>query len=229
MSVVCPGCGREYDVTLFSHGRTIHCTCGARVAAAGHRRVVAGERFLADAMLGSLARWMRLAGLDAAYEADVDDEDVVRRSLAEHRVILTRDRRLPQEWTAPPVHVVRAEETLAQLVEVVGRFDLAEGMRPLSRCSVCNGVLVAASPGAVRDGVPPGVRAEVADFRICPSCRRIYWRGSHTERIEATLERVRAVVREGHRRYRRHAGRTPSGGGAPTDDGTRHDTGEEPL
>lgn len=190
MAIVCPDCGREYDVTLFSHGRTIRCTCGSRVGSGQRRRSAAGSRFLADAMLGSLARWMRIAGFDAAYEADLDDEDVVRRALTEHRIILTRDRLMPREWTAPPVYVVQAEETLAQLAEVVGRFRLSDVVRPFSRCSLCNEALVAAPEAAVRERVPERVRREQEDFRLCPACRRVYWRGSHTERMEATLDRV---------------------------------------
>ena len=89
MSVPCPSCEREYDVSLFQFGRTLHCTCGQRVALAPRvRDSESGSepRFIVDAMLGRLVRWLRFLGLDATYEAHIADRDLVRRALEEDRV-----------------------------------------------------------------------------------------------------------------------------------------------
>ncbi len=70
MGVACSGCGRQYDVSVFSFGRTIHCTCGQRVAAETRTRSLSRDgrtRFFADAMLGRLARWLRIFGFDVAF------------------------------------------------------------------------------------------------------------------------------------------------------------------
>jgi len=193
MAVPCPGCGREYDVALFQFGRTIHCACGRRVGLEARVRSTAraGEtRFLADSMLGRLARWLRILGFDVAWQAHAPDEALVRRALREGRVLLTRDRRLPVEWRLHDVHLVRAGETLGQLREVVEAFRLAERARPFTRCSRCNVPLAEVPPEAVRARVPERVRERQREFRGCPECGRIYWAGTHAERMRHVLDRV---------------------------------------
>ena len=192
MGVPCPGCGREYDVALFPFGRTIHCTCGERVGMAPRRRLAGDEtpRFLADAMLGRLARWLRLLGLDAEYGERLPDGELVRRAVAEQRWILTRDRALPREWRISGIHVLEAEDLSAQLRDVVHRFRLAARLRPFTRCGECNAPLVPAARDSVAAELPPGVLAAQREFCRCPRCGRIYWRGSHAARMEAVIDRV---------------------------------------
>lgn len=190
MGVACPGCGRLYDAALFALGRTLHCTCGARVGLP--RTPLAAEpgapRFAADAMLGRLARWLRLLGFDTSFEAHVEDEALVRRALAERRTVLTRDRRLPEEWTLVPVFVLRAEDLRGQLGELGARFALAAHARPFSRCNRCNAPLEPASEAHVAARVPPHVRATHRRFLRCPACGRVYWAGSHVARMRALLD-----------------------------------------
>jgi uncharacterized protein with PIN domain len=179
-------------VALFPFGRTIHCTCGQRVGLAPRRRLSVGDdpRFLADAMLGRLARWLRLLGFDTVYAERLRDGDLVRRAIEEERWILTRDRALPREWRVSGVHVLAAEELLEQLRDVVRTFRLTGRVRPFSRCGECNAVLVPASREDVAQELPPHVLATQREFRRCPGCGRIYWRGSHTARMKAVIERV---------------------------------------
>ncbi|MDX1624685.1 MAG: Mut7-C RNAse domain-containing protein, partial [Gemmatimonadota bacterium] len=120
MAIPCPECGRQYDVTLFDYGRTIHCTCGARVGLEirSTRSPGAEPRFLCDTMVGKLARWLRAIGVDAAFAGEAEDEAVVRRALAEGRVVVTRDRRLPLEWRGVDVLVLESEDPLERLREV---------------------------------------------------------------------------------------------------------------
>ena len=197
MAVPCPRCGRGYDVTLFEFGRTIWCTCGSRVGARPRVRSetsAEAPRFFADAMLGGLARWLRLLGFDCAYEAHIPDADLVRRSAEEGRVILTRDRALPAEWRFPDIELVEAESTFDQLVEVVRRFALPDRIGLFGRCSVCNDALEAVAPEAVAERVPPRVRETQERFWRCNACGRVYWEGSHTARIKRVVERVLEAV-----------------------------------
>ncbi len=180
----CPGCGRDYDVTLFEFGRTLWCTCGSRVGMEPRERHLAGPGpcFIADAMLGRLARWLRLLGFDCAWERDIPDEALVRRAVLEGRVVLSRDRALAEEWRVSDLHLVGSEKVREQLVEVLERFGLAPHVALLSRCSECNVRLVPAAPEDVLR-VPPRVLERHAVFSTCPACRRVYWEGTHSERI----------------------------------------------
>ena len=202
MAVPCPRCGREYDVTLFEFGRTLWCTCGSRVGLAPRERRLAASprRFFADAMLGRLARWLRLLGFDCAWEADIADEVLVRRALVEDRIVLTRDRSLLDEWRVSDLYRVEAEPIRDQLAEVIRRFDLAAEIQLLSRCSRCNEPLVAATPEQVALRVPPRVLDRHVDYAICPACARIYWQGTHARRIRRVVDEVVAGAADGSRR-----------------------------
>lgn len=202
MAVPCPHCGREYDVTLFEFGRTLWCTCGSRVGLMPRERRLATSprRFFADAMLGRLARWLRLLGFDCAWEADIADEALVRRALIEGRTVLTRDRALADEWRVSDLYRVDAETTRDQLAEVLRRFDLAAEIRLLSRCSRCNEPLVTATPDQVALRVPPRVLDRHADYSICPACERIYWHGTHADRIRRVVDEVVAGDADASRR-----------------------------
>lgn len=190
MAITCPECGREYDVTLFQFGRTIHCTCGTRVGL--EKRVgppLSGTepRFIADAMLGGLARWLRILGFDVAYDAAISDEELVRRSLKEGRHLLTRDRALPEEWRVSGCTVLTTDDVKAQLRAVVEGIGLREQVRLFSRCTLCNAILEPTSKEAVRDRVPSRVFELNETFSRCPRCDRVYWEGSHTERMRARV------------------------------------------
>ncbi|MGH0035789.1 MAG: Mut7-C RNAse domain-containing protein [Myxococcota bacterium] len=188
--VRCPGCAREYDPALFEHGRTLHCACGRRVGGAplpapdpeDHR-----PRFFADAMLGRLARWLRVLGYDTAWRAHIADEDLVRSAAAEGRIVLTRDRRMLEEWRYEGIHLVEAESPREQLAEVAAAFRLVEGARLFDRCVRCNERLDAVAPGSVATDVPERIRREHGRFRRCGACGRVYWRGSHTRRMREAL------------------------------------------
>ncbi len=193
MAIPCPECGREYDVTLFEFGRTIQCTCGARVGMEHRARpLTEPPRFLADAMLGRLARWLRALGYDAAHDPELDDEALVRLAFEERRTLLTRDRRLCDEWRIQGCVVLGARKPAGQLREVADRFELDRDWRRrlFSRCMVCNTPLEPAGAEAVDDAVPSGPHAPDGPFARCPACGRVYWEGQHTRRMRRFLARV---------------------------------------
>lgn len=197
MAVPCPRCGRSYDVTLFEFGRTIWCTCGSRVGMEPRvRELGAGEetRFIADAMLGRLARWLRLLGFDCAYENEIADRRLVECGVDEKRVILTRDRALAEDWRVSGIHVVGGESTFEQIVEVVRRFDLARSVGLFRRCSECNELVRPVPATAVAGRVPERIAAEQEEFRECPRCGRVYWEGSHADRMRRTADRILAAA-----------------------------------
>jgi uncharacterized protein with PIN domain len=151
-------------------------------------------RFLCDAMLGGLAKWLRAAGYDAYYAregTDVSDGALVRRAIEEGRVLLTSDRgfleRKPVRDEEVALLVVPHLPLEDQLRLVVERFDLA---RLPSRCMECNGELETARLEAVAERVPPGVIRTQQTFFRCLGCDRVFWHGSHWERIRGRLEQV---------------------------------------
>ena len=191
MGVPCAKCGRQYDIALFQFGRTISCTCGARVGATERVRTASGgdePRFAADAMLGRLARWLRVLGYDTTYERDIPDAELVRLAVEERRFILTRDRVLPEEWRVDGVMLIDANAPLDQLAEVVAAFDLDRLGRLFTRCTLCNQRIVEATLENVAERVPPRVLAESDAFWECRSCQKIYWKGSHVEQMQRRLE-----------------------------------------
>jgi uncharacterized protein with PIN domain len=193
MAIQCPDCGREYDVTLFQFGRTLHCTCGARVGLE-HRLVPvvtsSESRFMVDAMLGGLARWLRILGYDTAFDPHISDEELVRRSLTEGRHILTRDRKLPEEWRVEGCTMLKGEDSEGQLREVFERFGLEVGERLFSRCTLCNTLLDPLPREEAFERVPGRVFEEHETFSHCRECDQVFWEGSHTERMRVRLREM---------------------------------------
>ncbi len=144
-------------------------------------------RFVLDVHLGRLARYLRLAGFDTAYARDADDEHLAAVSKSEHRILLTRDQGLLKRRAVTHGSFVRSTMPSRQLAEVVSRFDLRRLVHPFSRCTVCNGVLEIADRSDIEAGVPERSRAHFAEFLRCPTCRRVYWKGSHFPRLEQIL------------------------------------------
>jgi uncharacterized protein with PIN domain len=191
MAVPCPGCGREYDVALFAFGRTLHCACGTRVGLTPRHRAPAppGEpRFAADAMLGRLARWLRVIGADTVWAPDVEDAALARLAFEEDRIVLTRDRALPEEWRLPRVLLLDSEAPLEQLRQVAAACGLEWRGRLFRRCTLCNARLVPLAAAAAGDRVPPRVARQQRRLSECPACGRVYWEGSHTRRMRRVLE-----------------------------------------
>jgi hypothetical protein len=141
-------------------------------------------------MLGGLARWLRLLGFDVVYDAEISHAEIARRAFEEQRVVLTRDRSLPEEWRLPRVLVLASEARVAQLREVEAAVGLAPHARPFTRCSRCNEPLEEAPPESVAADVPERVLREQTRFARCPGCRRVYWEGSHVARIRRALDEI---------------------------------------
>jgi len=155
-----------------------------------HDRPVHGNRFIADAHLGGLARLLRMLGFDTLYRNDFDDAQIVRIARAEERIILTRDRDLLKHKAVACGCYVHALRPRAQLVEIVERLDLVPGFDPFSRCLHCNHQLQPVDRAVIFHRLPPQVAATYTRFSICTSCDKVYWEGSHWSAMRATLDRL---------------------------------------
>ena len=197
MPVICQGCGRPYPAERFKHGRTLHCACGTHVVGPTAVRDLAADeppRFFADAMLGGLARWLRMLGFDASHDDRINDAELVERSIAEGRLLLTRDRRLASHWRIEGLLVLESDKPVAQLAELDRRHPLGRFARPFTRCSRCNTLLVPAPVAEFVGRVPEHVLRSTECVAYCPGCQRVYWEGSHTARMRRTLSEVVASL-----------------------------------
>jgi uncharacterized protein with PIN domain len=147
-------------------------------------------RFLCDEMLVGLGRWLRIAGYDTAIaERGRRDRDLVEQAHAEHRVLLTRDRRLVEIRRANDrTFVLEGNDIDACAEELARRLSLDWTLDPLTRCTRCNTRLELAGH-RVLDTLPPRIRALGSTVNVCPRCGRMYWEGSHVRRIRRRLAR----------------------------------------
>ncbi|MFJ8536453.1 Mut7-C RNAse domain-containing protein [Streptomyces sp. NPDC093591] len=152
-------------------------------------------RFLLDVHLGTLARRLRLLGVDTAYEStDIGDPALAARSAAEQRVMLSRDRGLLRRrelWAGAFVYSTRPEE---QLRDILDRFR--PELRPWTRCTACNGLLKEATKEEVADQLEGGTQRSYDVFAQCTRCGRAYWKGAHHEQLVAIVEHAMSLRSE---------------------------------
>ena len=145
-------------------------------------------RFIADGHLGKLVRDLRLLGIDVCYDKDAADAQLLITATTEGRALLTRDRRLLMHGIVRHGYCPRSHLHEEQTLEVIERFALAEAIAPYTRCLRCNGILARVEKSEVLDQLEPLTRIYYEDFRRCTECRRIYWPGSHFEKLQARIE-----------------------------------------
>ena len=148
-------------------------------------------RFMVDTHLGRLARWVRMLGFDAICDAGFDHDQIVEVSLREHRIILTHNRQLLKDARVTHGYWVRATEPREQIEEVVVRLDLRSQFTPFSRCMDCNGTITARPLEDVAHRVPPMVRKQTGSFHQCEACGKVYWNGTHVQRMRTLIDALR--------------------------------------
>lgn len=148
-------------------------------------------RFLADEMLGKLARWLRMAGLDVSYYPKITDEDLLAIASREGRLLLTRDTRLVQRLQPARYLFISHDHLEDQFEEFLARFPEAAGeAKPLSRCAECNTPLQPLAKEKIKKRVWSYVYQTQDRFTYCPTCDRVYWPATHVERIRRRLKEL---------------------------------------
>ena len=153
-------------------------------------------RFVLDVHLGKLARQLRMLGFDTAWERDWDDDAIIDCALQQKRIILTRDLGILKQSRVTHGYWLRNHQPTEQVVEVIEALDLMSAVSPFTRCLECNGKLAEISKKeavSAGDLVEPEIFDRFDQFWCCTDCRKIYWRGSHFERM---LQKVRLIAGE---------------------------------
>lgn len=154
--------------------------------------VLRETKFVLDVHLGRLAAYLRMLGFDAAYRNCASDPELVQVSVEQKRILLTRDRGLLKHSAVTHGYWLRETDSRRQAAEVVRRFDLMGSLRPFTRCMACNQPLYGAAMAEIHDRVPPRIAERRQEFRECRGCRRVYWQGSHYQRMLRWMDELQA-------------------------------------
>jgi len=148
-------------------------------------------KFLVDFMLGRLCKWLRLLGYDASYFVSDKKSELIYQSIKEGRIILTRDHRLSKK-KAIKLIIINSDLLEEQLKQVFSELNIkVDPENIFTRCLVCNQILMEAEKEKVRDKVPSYVFQTQKEFSYCPSCQKIYWKGTHWNLANQLLEKFK--------------------------------------
>jgi uncharacterized protein len=146
------------------------------------------SRFVLDTHLGKLATFLRMLGFDALYRSDYHDDELLAISTNEGRILLSRDRELVSSGQLTRAYRVCETDPHAQVREVVDRIDLRGSLRPFIRCMRCNTLLQPVEKEAILERLPPRIQELYNEFQLCPTCDRVYWKGSHYGRMSEFIQ-----------------------------------------
>lgn len=164
----------------------------AYVGAIRRPQPMPSPQFVLDVHLGTLARRMRLLGVDTAYTNDADDDALIEQANASRRVLLTQDRGLLRRHALWLGAYVRGAIPDGQLRDVLDRF--APPLAPWTRCTACNGPLAPVGKAEVEPLLPPGTRRTYQAFARCRACGHVYWRGAHSQRLQRVVDSAIVAV-----------------------------------
>jgi uncharacterized protein with PIN domain len=147
--------------------------------------------FIVDVNLGRFARYLRMLGFDTLYNQSHSNQDIIRLSLLDGRIILTRDRNLLKHKIITHGYWLRSSDPFKQLSEIIKRLDLLSSIHPFIRCMACNGLLNSVSKINIVDLIPPKIAEFHSEFYQCSDCQKIYWPGSHFIKMQDKIERLK--------------------------------------
>lgn len=155
-----------------------------------HPKPLRETRFVLDVHLGRLAAYLRMLGFDTLYRNDFDDSELADISIKEHRILLTCDKQLLMRKQITHAYYVREREPQKQLLEILSRFDLYGQQQPFSRCMHCNGSIYLVTKKSIESHLMPRTREYYNEFWQCAKCRKIYWKGSHYQRMQKLITKI---------------------------------------
>jgi uncharacterized protein len=147
-------------------------------------------KFILDVHLGKLSKFLRLLGFDTFYDRNYNDDIIIRISVSEKRIILTHDRGILKNSKVTRGYWVRSQDPEEQIREIITRFDLKNNLRSFTRCTECNSLLIDIGKEEIAGQLLPKTKMYYHDFSKCPGCGRVYWEGSHYERMKIFIQKL---------------------------------------
>ena len=145
-------------------------------------------KFVSDVHLGKLTKYLRLCGFDTYYHTDFNDQEIINLAVSDKRVILTRDIGLLKNRKVTHGFWIRSQYPFEQLQNVLLHFDLKSQITLFTRCIQCNGILLDVTKEEILDRLLPKTRQFYQKFKMCYSCNRIYWKGSHYHNMKIQMK-----------------------------------------
>ena len=149
------------------------------------------QKFILDTHLGKLARYLRLFGFDTLYKKDYSDQDIVGVAGRERRIVLTRDIGLLKHKIIKRGRWIRATDPQKQINEVIRKFSLLGKIKPFKICLECNGKIAKIAKRKIMNRLPLKTKEYYKDFHMCLRCKRIYWQGSHYDKLSGFITRTK--------------------------------------
>jgi uncharacterized protein len=148
--------------------------------------------FVADTHLGKLTKYLRMLGFDCKYRENISDKEIIDVSIAETRIALTRDKGILMNKQVQFGCFLYSQNSKKQLMEVIERYDLIPHANPFSRCMECNGTMAKADKSEIIDRLPKDTRSYFQTFYKCLDCDKIYWKGSHYDKMSEWIKEIRS-------------------------------------
>lgn len=152
-------------------------------------------KFILDVHLGKLAKYLRFLGFDTLYKNNIVDPEIIRISKDNNRIIITRDSGILKNAAVTHGYFVRSQKPKEQLAEVIRRFNLESLIDPFTRCSECNGKIEEIAKDSIVNELDTQTRKYYNKFYQCTKCRKIYWQGSHYQRLSNFINSIRTTCK----------------------------------
>jgi uncharacterized protein with PIN domain len=164
--------------------------------------MLAMKKLLLDEMLGRLAKWLRIFGIDTDYVSGIEDDELLNLTKEKKRILITKDEQLIQRCRKFGIsaHFLTSEKLEEQLAELKSELNLEFTFPDKTRCPACNHPLKTVSSQEVSGLVHENVAKRFEKFWICHSCHKAYWEGSHWRNLTRIFEEANRLAKESNKK-----------------------------
>jgi uncharacterized protein with PIN domain len=164
---------------------------GDQVLVYPSEKIIKRIKFILDTHLGKLAKFLRMLGFDTLYQNNYTDKEIITLASEQKRIILTRDIGLLKNSKVTLGYFVRHITIIAQVKEIIIRFNLSKKIKPFTRCLECNGKIAPIAKAKIINKLPADTKRYYKKFYQCSNCGKIYWQGSHYKNMLNSIKQIR--------------------------------------